>query len=100
MRVATIFFAMLALVSCGSNGAGEKPSRLEGIVTDVAIVDNVVESFQLETDGETHTIVVDADRDYGFDLFHLEEHAHTGDPVVVELTSEGSQLVAIAIEDA
>ena len=99
MRLAAGFFALLIFVSCSSGGEAQPEGTLEGTVGEVTVEENLVTSFELETEDETVTIGIDPERDYGFDLFHLEEHASTGDPVIVETETEGDDLVAVTIED-
>src|SRR5688500_6410332 len=97
MRLAAGFFALLLFVSCGSDEAPIGP--LEGTVTNLIIEDGTVTSFDLVTDDRIVPIVVDEDRDYGFDPLHLEEHQSTGDPVIVETETEDGEQVATSIED-
>lgn len=105
MRYAATFFALLVLASCSASGtSNDSPDAetgpLHGQVTDVTVEDDVVTGFELNTGEDTVTIAIDPERDYGFDLFHLEEHVSSGDPVLVETETEGDDLVALSIEDA
>jgi hypothetical protein len=97
MRFAAGFFALLMLVSCSSDEAPSGP--LEGTVTNLNIEDGDVTGFDLVTDSGIVPIVVDPQRDYGFDPLHLEEHQSTGDPVVVETETQDGDEVAVSIED-
>jgi hypothetical protein len=105
MRFATVFFALLMMLSCSANEAPDTleatpGDALEGSVTEVTTEEGgAVTAFDLETKEGTATIHIDPHRDYGFDLTHLEEHASTGDPVFVETDTEADELVAVSIED-
>jgi hypothetical protein len=59
-----------------------------------------VTSFELAAAGESYEILIDGDRDYGFDLTHLYEHQTSGDPVRVRLRERDEALYALRIDDA
>ena len=100
MRLAGVFFAALLLGACASDAPTETQSPLEGTITDVTVDNGSVTEFEMLTsDGEDAVVTVDGERDYGFDLLHLEEHAETGDPVFVETHREGNRQIAFSIED-
>ena len=100
---------MLALVlalatACGS-GTGEAPDPtpigdVTGVITQVETRGDEVVAFTLAAEGSTHRILIEPDRDYGFDLAHLEEHRATGDPVLVRTRTRDGEHFALSIEDA
>ena len=100
MRFLAGFFALLLFASCAAGQEDATPARLEGTVTNLSIEDGTVTGFDLvsEEDGIV-TILVDPERDYGFDLLHLEEHQSTGDPVVVSTETKGEDVIAVGIDD-
>jgi hypothetical protein len=93
---------VLALASCGGDNAAvtEAPSNVVGTITDVEPAEGEPTNFVVETeDGETFTIDIDPDVNYGFDLAHLHEHHETGDPVDIDLEERDGTLYAQSIED-
>ncbi len=80
--------------------APRAPEVLTGVVVGVdARRVGDVESFELKSGPEVHTIHIDDAIDYGFPLGHLNEHVATADPVRVELEERGAKLYATEIED-
>ena len=105
LGVAAIVLCSIA-VSCGSDsepsGASEVPDRIVGLITEVEPEDEseVPTSFKVEEDdGDTFTIEIDPQLDYGFDLLHVREHFVTEDPVDVSVEERDDALVATSIED-
>lgn len=90
---------VLSLAACGGEEAAEVPERITGVVTEVHPASGAVRAFSVDTGFETIEIAIDPDRDYGFDLRHLEEHRDTGQPVVVGLEDRQGRAVAVSIED-
>jgi hypothetical protein len=102
-RVALV--ALVLLASCGSERAPgppamSPPSQVRGVITDVRMDGDAVTRFVVEGASGRHEILIDPQRDYGFDLRHLEEHRATGDPVLVELENRDGALYAVSIVDA
>jgi hypothetical protein len=86
-------------------GCGQKetppPAVLTGVITDIsAATGGEVTGFDLDAVGKAYRILIDSDRDYGFDLTHLYEHQTTGDPVRVRLQQRDDALYALRIDDA
>lgn len=106
MRFVAVFFALLVPTACSSGttapDAASSPvgGTFRGRVTDVTIQNGAVTRFELTTEDDTIAVAIDPERDYGFDLLHLEEHEATGDPVIVETEAVADDLVALSIEDA
>lgn len=92
---------LVALVVSGcAKEAPPPPSALTGVITEIAAGgDGEVTGFDLDAGGESHEILVDPARDYGFDLAHLYEHQSTGDPVRVRLQQRDAALYALRIDD-
>jgi hypothetical protein len=92
---------MVALVvaGCGEEGP-PPPAVLTGVITQVAAGDGEVTGFDLDAAGKSYEILIEGDRDYGFDLTHLYEHQSSGDPVRVRLRERDEALYALRIDDA
>jgi hypothetical protein len=92
--------AILIAAACsGSEETVAPPDQLTGSVVSVHPEEGPVESFELES-GESTTILIDPQIDYGFDLAHLREHMETGDPVRVDLELRAGDVYATQIDDA
>ncbi len=99
--------ALVVGVACGGDPAPKQGSRpspppdpLIGVVTQVVVRGGDVASFEVRAEGRTFEILIDAARDYGFDLHHLEEHRQTGDPVRVDVERRSDGIYAVSIDDA
>jgi hypothetical protein len=91
----------VALAAACGNDAEEVPSELVGVIVEVqSRADGGIESFTLESGGDSHAIYIAADVDYGFDLQHLHEHRTTGEPVRCVLEEREGRLYALEIVDA
>jgi uncharacterized protein (DUF2141 family) len=89
----------LAVVSCTSEGA-PAPSQVTGVITEVQRAQGEIAGFTVDAGAESYDIDIDPERDYGFDLEHLEDHRRTGDPVRVDLQDRNGRPVALTIVDA
>ena len=104
-RVRLIVLAAVSLfvVACGgeSEPEGDAPERVVGVITEIEPEDaHEPENFTVEEeDGDTFTIEVDPEHDYGFDLLHVYEHFNTEDPVEVTVEERDGGLVATEIAD-
>ena len=96
------------MVACGGSSASDpadedagSPGRVVGLITDVEPVGGTTPTnFTVEEeDGDTYTIDIDSEFDYGFDLHHVYEHFENDDPVDVTVEERDGALVATAIED-
>lgn len=97
--------ALGLLVALVVPGCGQKepppPTALTGVITEISAgTGGEVTGFELGAVGKAYRILIDRDRDYGFDLTHLYEHQTTGDPVRVRLQQRGDALYALRIDDA
>lgn len=96
------------MVACGGssdsgNDGEETPAEVVGLITEVKPEGefDLPTSFTVEEDdGDTYTVEIDPELDYGFDLLHVREHFVTEDPVAVAVESRDGALVATTIEDA
>lgn len=100
-----VLTAVLLLASCGPaepvpSEAPIAPEQIRGVIVDVRTVGGEVAGFVVDTPDGSFEILIDPDRDYGFDLRHLEEHRSTEDPVLVDLEARGDSLYAVSILDA
>jgi hypothetical protein len=87
--------------ACGGSEPDEPPAELTGVIAGVQNAPGGgIESFTLDADGETFTIHIAPDVDYGFSLAHLHEHRTTGEPVRYALEERGERLYALEIVDA
>jgi hypothetical protein len=103
-RMRIVPLLLLAAVACSSEppAAGPAaPTEVTGEITAIARGrDGRIAAFTVDAGGRRHEIRIDAERDYGFDLEHLEEHRATGDPVRVTLEDRDGRLYAVEILDA
>ena len=96
---------LLFAVACGGESEpaadGETPERVVGMITEIEPEDaHAPENFVVEEeDGDTFTITVDPEHDYGFDLLHVYEHYNTEQPVDVAVEERDGALVATEIAD-
>jgi hypothetical protein len=98
-----LLFLVLVASACGQKEetAPPAPARLTGVITDIASgAGGEITGFDLDAAGMSYNILIEPDRDYGFELDHLYEHESTGDPVRVRLRSENEALYALQIDDA
>ena len=103
-RAAAVLLCLM--VACGGSsdsGTDEPaPDRVVGLITDIEPEDELElpTNFTVEEeDGDTYSIDIDPEFDYGFDLLHVREHFVTDDPVDVTVESRDDALVATSIED-
>ena len=90
--------ALVLLVAC-SGDSGETPEQLTGVITEIESPSfGEVEHFTLRADGETYTIYIADDVEYGMPMSHLQEHLGTG-PVKCDLETRDGKLYALTIED-
>lgn len=100
MRLATILILPILLASACSTEP-EAPAEVTGLITAIEQSDRgPIASFTVDEDGQAYDIRIDRERDYGFDLGHLEEHLAQGDPVRVTLEEREDGLYAVEIVDA
>lgn len=75
------------------------PEEARGLITNIEREAGEIRAFTVKTDdGETYRIELD-DRDYGFDLNHLQEHLDQRLPVTVALEDVDGRAVARSVED-
>jgi hypothetical protein len=70
------------------------------VITEVKRAQGEITGLTVDAGAESYVIEIDPEREYGFDLEHLEEHRRTGDPVRVDLKDRNGRLVALTIVDA
>jgi hypothetical protein len=100
VRLGLVLLA-LALIGTSCGGGEEPPEELTGAIVAVqAQPEGGIDFFTLEADGETYTIYIADDVNYGFDLAHLHEHQATREPVRCTLEERGERLYALEIVDA
>ena len=95
---------MLTLTACADPNAQPDyppPEQVTGLITEITYVESRIVAFDVETRmGATVDVLIDPDRDYGFNLKHLEEHERDELPVSVDLEAKGERLYAVEIADA
>ncbi len=94
LRRLSILSAAVLLVAC-SRGA-----RVEGLISEIEVTEGRPSAITVESEEGPRRILIDPERDYGFDLGHLEEHRDQADPVSVIVKDEGGGVVALSIDDA
>lgn len=98
--------AILVLaVSCGTSAGPEAqrtppPRQVTGIITELRFDGDQLLSFLVESRDATHEILIDPERDYGFNLRHLRSHRDQELPVLVQLETREGDLYAVEILDA
>lgn len=100
MRLAAILLVPILLApACSSEP--EAPAEVTGLISAIERSDRgPVIGFTVDADGQRYRIRIDRERDYGFDLEHLEEHRAQDLPVRVTLEQRDDGLFAVTIEDA
>lgn len=100
MRLAAIL-AMTLLLAPACSAEPETPAEVTGLIIALEQSDRgPITGFTVDAEGERYDIRVDRERDYGFELEHLEEHRAQELPVRVTLEERDDGLYAVAIEDA
>ena len=102
-RMRSALALILALsVGCGAAEPAEAPSRIDGLIVAIERDDaGEIREFTVETrEEERYEVAVDPERNYGFDLEHLEVHRQQALPVLVRLEDRGDVLYAVEILDA
>ena len=104
--LAGAIFAAMAGVACGDGGSGAATKTTTGVVIDVQASSlTQLDGFTLHTDDDrtlNFRIAPEADQQdpqNGFVPSHLREHALTATRVTIDYREDGSQLLAIRIED-
>lgn len=96
-------FALFLAVAAGCSSAVQPratPDRVTGLIVTVERDQTgAIEAFTV-VDGRRLRVRIDARRDYGFDLEHLEEHRADRLPVTVSLEERDDDLYAVEILDA
>lgn len=93
--------AVLLLGACAGDSGCVDAGRCTGVVTDIESAGiGEVSSFTLKSGDETVEVLIDPDKEYGFDLGHLHEHLASSEPVIVELEERDGERYALSIEDA
>ena len=97
--------ATAILVACGGGGGSTDtpppaPPEVTGVILEITRDEGRVASFVLLAGDSEYEIQLDPERDYGFDLEHLEEHRTTKDPVRVQTERRGEAAVALSVDDA
>lgn len=94
--------AVLLLGACAGESSCVDAGRCTGVVTGIDGAGiGEVNSFTLKSGDETVEVLVDPDKEYGFDLGHLHEHLASSEPVIVELEErDDGRVYALTIEDA
>jgi hypothetical protein len=71
-----------------------------GLITELHFNGDQLQSFVLETREDSYEILIDPERDYGFNLKHLTSHRDQELPVLVETETRNGAHYAVAILDA
>ena len=97
----TAILAMTILPAPACSAEPETPAEVTGLITALEQSDRgPITGFTVDADGQRYDIRIDRERDYGFELEHLEEHRAQELPVRVTLEERDDGLYAVAIEDA
>jgi hypothetical protein len=102
MRIA-VAAGVALLVACAEPEGDTQPvpSRVTGLIVEIRREGGSISSFTVEArDDRSYDIAIDPDRDYGFDLEHLEVHREQRLPVLVRIDERAGVLYAVEILDA
>jgi hypothetical protein len=100
VRIALATVLVLS-AACGDARPANAPQRVTGLITEVRRDEGRIASFTVETtEDRRYDISIDQNRDYGFDLEHLEEHREQRLPVLVRIDERDGMLYAAEILDA
>ena len=100
LSTALLAAVLLAGVACGSDG-DPAPRQVTGVITEITRgTGGQIQSFAVRRGDQSVEIQVDRQRDYGFDLEHLEVHRRSNWPVMVRLEQRDGTLYAVEILDA
>jgi hypothetical protein len=72
---------------------------VEGLISEIELKEGRPSAITVESEEGPQRILIDPERDYGFDLGHLEQHRNQEEPVSVEVKIEDGAEVAVSIED-
>ncbi|MDP8956522.1 MAG: hypothetical protein M3N24_06155 [Actinomycetota bacterium] len=87
-------------MACGSDG-DPAPRQVTGVITEISRgTGGQIQSFAVRQGDQSLEIQIDRQRDYGFDLEHLEVHRTSNWPVRVSLEQRDGTLYAVEILDA
>jgi hypothetical protein len=105
MRPALTLAALL-LVGCSEppmlvgRSPEPPPTQVTGLITETIYEGEQMTSFVVESREGTFEILLDPERDYGFNLKHLDLHRNQELPVQVPLESRDGALYAVDVLDA
>lgn len=92
---------LLLTAACSDGAASDAPPQVTGLITSIERDGGTITAFEVETEeGDRYRILLDAGRDYGFDLEHLVVHRDQSLPVQVRSERRGDDAVAVEILDA
>jgi hypothetical protein len=103
---ALLVILLAACVSCASAepaadpSTGSPPSQVTGLITETSYEGEQMTSFVVESREGPVEILIDPERDYGFNLQHLEQHRSQELPVQVPVESKDGGLYAVDVLDA
>jgi hypothetical protein len=72
---------------------------VEGLISEIELKEGRPSAITVESAEGPQRILIDPEKDYGFDLGHLEEHQNESEPVSVKVKEEDGAEVALSIED-
>jgi hypothetical protein len=92
---------LLVSVACADARPEDPPGKVTGLIVELQRDEGRIASFILETsDDRRYEVAIDPERDYGFELEHLEEHRLQQLPVEVRIDEREGALYATEILDA
>ena len=97
--------SLIVLTACSGGKTADPASApatspVTGLITELERSDGAIGAVTLDVEGTTYRFLVDPERDYGFDLNHLDEHVSGKLPVSVSFETRPDGLYATAIDDA
>ena len=102
---AILLAVVLALGACAQAPEPEAeptpaPQTVTGLIMELQSEGGRLTSMVIETHEGTYEILIDAERDYGVGLNHLQLHADDRLPVAVDVEKRNGGLYAVTILDA
>jgi len=101
-----LVIVLATTVSCGSAepsadpSPSPAPSEVTGLITETIYEGEQMTSFVVESREGSVEILIDLERDYGFNLKHLDLHRDQELPVQVPVESRDGRLYAVDVLDA
>lgn len=104
-----LVLSLIVLTACGGSEGTQPPNPIvvpptnpiTGLLTNLERdAGDTITALTLDVEGTSYRILVDPERDYGFDLAHMDEHLSQMLQVSVSFEERSGAVYATAIDDA